>query len=188
MHKFGVLILILLCSPILAGIYGILHDQLSYSISPEYFTKFKFIQFQIASALPYRLGVIGIGWYATWWTGIFIGLGLGLTGLIHKDSKTMLKVVIKSLLITLLITVIFGLIGLAYGKFYLSNISVNWWFPENLIDKKSFIIVGSMHNFSYLGGCIGLILGVIYQIRNKKLTKENDIFKFDKNKVVNDLK
>jgi hypothetical protein len=30
-----------------AGIYGALHNQISYSVAPEYFTQFKFIKFQI---------------------------------------------------------------------------------------------------------------------------------------------
>ncbi|WP_271785384.1 hypothetical protein [Aquimarina algiphila] len=45
--KIGILILTLITLPLIAGVYGILHDQISFSISPEYFTKFKFPQFQI---------------------------------------------------------------------------------------------------------------------------------------------
>ena len=26
-----------------AGVFGIVHDQISYSVSPEYYTKFKFV-------------------------------------------------------------------------------------------------------------------------------------------------
>ena len=33
---------------VLAGCYGALHDQISYTISPEYFTKVKFEQFRYA--------------------------------------------------------------------------------------------------------------------------------------------
>lgn len=31
-----------------AGLYGVLHDQVTYTISPEYFTKLKFEQFAYA--------------------------------------------------------------------------------------------------------------------------------------------
>ena len=31
---------------VLAGVYGIFHDQVTYAISPEYFTKLKFDQFR----------------------------------------------------------------------------------------------------------------------------------------------
>ena len=41
-QKLAVLILILIIAPIMAAVYGAIHDQLSFTISPEYFTKFKF--------------------------------------------------------------------------------------------------------------------------------------------------
>jgi hypothetical protein len=73
----------------------------------------------------------------------------------------------KAFLITIAVTFLTGFIGLLYGKVYLSDGSVNWWLPENLVDKASFISVGSMHNFSYLGGFIGLIVGIIYIVKQK---------------------
>ena len=179
MKKFGVLLLTILLTPLLAGLYGILHDQLTYTISHEYYTKFKFIQFGLwdregeAIFSNPRLAVAKVGFLATWWTGIFIGLGHGLTGLIHPDSKTMIKVISKATFITLLIALLTGLFGLAYGKIHLAQTGVNWWLPENLLDKENFISVGSMHNFSYLGGLLGLILGIIYQIRQKRKTTSN---------------
>jgi len=170
LKKFGILVLTIIITPVIAGIYGILHDQLSYTISQEYFTKFKFIQFHIALALPYRIGTTIVGWSATWWTGIIIGLGLGLTGLIHKDHQTMLKEVSRAILVTLAVTFLTGLVGLAYGFFYLAKTGVDWYLPVNLVDKENFIAVGSMHNFSYLGGLIGLVAGVIYQVGQKRKT------------------
>jgi len=177
MKRYQVLLLTIILTPILAGIYGVLHDEFTYTISNEYFTKFKFYQFELADGgkeaiLPNpRLAVAVVGFMATWWTGIFIGFGHALTGLIQKDAKTMLRVIIHATLITILTAIIVGLIGLVYGRFYLSNVGVNWWLPDNLVDKKSFIMVGSMHNFSYLGGVIGLIIGIIYQIIISKKVK-----------------
>ncbi|HTD97959.1 MAG TPA: hypothetical protein VK668_01680 [Mucilaginibacter sp.] len=170
MKKFLILLLILLTTPLIAGLYGIIHDQFTYTISHEYFTKFKFYQFGLVDTdkeaiLPNpRIAVAAVGFMATWWTGIIIGIGHGLTGLIQRNASAMLNVVVKATLITLIITALSGLIGLCYGKFYLAYTDVNWWFPDNLIDKKAFIAVGSMHNFSYLGGLVGLIAGMGYQI------------------------
>ena len=79
MRKFGVFTSTIFISTILAGLYGIIHDQVTYSMSTEYFTKFKFIQFGIGQAVPYRLGVSLVGLFATWWTGLIIGFGLGIT-------------------------------------------------------------------------------------------------------------
>jgi hypothetical protein len=172
MKKLVLLILIVILCPVLAGVYGILHDQFTYTISAEYYTKFKFYQFGLAEDVKGgeaifqspRLAVAAVGFMATWWTGILIGLGIGTTGLFQADAKTMFKSSIKAVVIAMALAAITGLIGLAYGGFYLANTKVDWWLPDNLIDKKSFIMVGSMHNFSYIGAVIGLLGGIVYQI------------------------
>ena len=47
---------------VLAGLYGILHDEITYTISPEYFTRLKFYQFDYADfGLPPRVLVAEIG-------------------------------------------------------------------------------------------------------------------------------
>lgn len=58
---------------LLAGVYGVIHDQITYSISHDYFTQFKFAQFHYADfGWPPRVFVAEIGFLATWWVG-FIG-------------------------------------------------------------------------------------------------------------------
>ncbi len=161
-------------APLIGGLYGIIHDQITYTISPEYYTKFKFYQFGLidfeteAIFSNPRFEVSIVGFMATWWFGLLIGFILGLVGLIYKDHKQMFQVTIKALLITVIVAFLTGLIGLVYGKFYLYDTGVNWWLPDNLIDTENFIAVGSMHNFSYLGGLFGLIVGIIYSVKQKK--------------------
>jgi hypothetical protein len=174
LKKFLTLLLIIGLAPIIGGLYGILHDQLTYTISPEYYTKFKFYQFGLVdmgneAIFPNpRFEVSIVGFMATWWMGLPIGLILGLVGLVHNNNKQMFKVTMKAILITMIVAFITGLIGLAFGKLYLAEKGVDWWLPENLIDTKNFISVGSMHNFSYLGGLFGLIAGIIYSVKRKK--------------------
>jgi len=168
--KIGILILTIILTPILAGIYGLIHDQISYSISPEYFTKFKFEQFGFVEYglddKRITVGIIGV--WATWWTGLIIGIVNGFTGLIQPNYKKMTKSILKATFLTFITTIIFGIIGLIFGKIFSSYTNVDWDFPSDLIDKKSFITVGIMHNFSYVGGFVGMIIGMIYQIRLKK--------------------
>jgi hypothetical protein len=174
MKKFLTLGLIVALAPLIGGVYGVLHDQLTYSISPEYYTKFKFYQFGLmdigneAIFPDPRIEVSTVGFLATWWMGLPIGLILGLVGLVHKNDKQMFRATIKALMVTIIVAFATGLIGLAYGKLHLAYTGVNWWLPDNLIDKKNFIAVGSMHNFSYLGGLIGLIAGIVYSLRQKQ--------------------
>ena len=115
-----------------------------------------------------RLEVSAVGFLATWWMGIPIGIILGLVGLVHRDNKQMFRVTMKAIVVTIIIAFVTGLVGLAYGKLQLANTGVDWYLPDNLIDTKKFIAVGSMHNFSYLGGLTGLIGGIIYSVRQRK--------------------
>ena len=167
-NKVLIFIIILLITPIICGIYGVLHDQFTYTISPEYFTKFKFIQFQTAEAIPNRLAVSIVGFKATWWVGIPLGIVLALIGLIHADWREMLNVYLKSLVRIIPVVFLVGLIGLFWGWGFHKESDLHWFFPENLVDTKNFMMVGSMHNFSYIGGAIGLFVGVTYQFLAKK--------------------
>lgn len=179
MNKLLTLIILVAISCLLAGFYGILHDQLTYTISPEYYTKFKFYQFGLMdrgseAIFPNpRIEVSAVGLLATWWMGIPIGIVLGLVGLIHKDWRTMFKMTFRAFLVTIAIAFVTGLIGLAYGHIYLAGKPrtefVNWYIPDNLVESESFIQVGSMHNFSYLGGLTGLIGGLVYTIVQRRL-------------------
>lgn len=168
--KIGLLILIIIISIILAWIYGFIHNQVSYSISTEYFTKFKFEQFGF---VEYGLdtprmtaGLIGI--WATWWFGLLIGLINGIVGLFQPTSKIMWKSAFGATIRALLIAIGFGVVGILVGKFIISNLNTNWNLPADLTDRKSFLTAGTMHNFSYLGGIIGLIYGIICQLKIKK--------------------
>lgn len=177
MNKVLTLFLLVVIACLLGGVYGAVHDQISYSISPEYYTKFKFYQFGLMdmgneAIFPTpRLQVAVVGFMATWWMGIPIGIILGLVGLVHSDWRWMLRITLKAFLITVAIAFATGLIGLAYGYVFLSNKPreefSNWFLPDNLIDFKSFVSVGSMHNFSYLGGLTGLLAGIAYSLMRK---------------------
>lgn len=168
--KIGILILIIIISTILASIYGFFHNQISYLISSEYFTKFKFQQFHfyfMGENQP-KLTASLIGVLSTWWFGFIIGLINGIIGILQRDFKIMWKTAFRAIIRVLGITIGIGFVGFLVGKFIIPNLNVNWNLPAELIDRKSFLTAGTMHNFSYLGGVIGLIYGIIYQLKIKK--------------------
>lgn len=173
MRKFGVFTSFIFIVILIAGIYGIVHDQITYSISPEYFTKFKYRQFGFEPEWfgGHRQTVAAIGFLATWWMGMFIGITLGLLSLSFPDHKTMAAILSKSIGIVFVVTVLTAIIGFMYGRFYLTKTGVDWWLPDDLIDRSAFITVGSIHNFSYLGGVIGLLAGIGYMLFRKLRTK-----------------
>lgn len=168
--KFLIFIATIVIAICFAGLFGILHDQITYSICNEYYTRFKFHQFGLTpltseAILPNpRMAVAKVGFLATWWVGKYIGIIFGLTGLLFSDYKQMLKAVLKALGWTFCITILSSVIGFVCGNFFTNINTVSWWFPENLIHKKDFVTVGTIHNFSYLGGAVGLLFGVVFLI------------------------
>jgi hypothetical protein len=185
MKKFGALLLIIFLSCIIGGVYGILHDFLTYNISNEYYTRFKFIQFGVAfhydNGEMYReyplLPIAIVGWMATWWMGLIIGAILGLVALKLPHWKLMLTTVLKAVCLTIAVAFVTGLTGLAYGWLFLIDKfdvlkAAGWHLPEGLEQPGRFIMVGSMHNFSYIGGALGLIAGILYILRKKITTFE----------------
>lgn len=173
MKKSIAFLLIIFIAPIIGGFYGILHDQFTYSVSPEYYTKFKFYQFGLMkegkeAIFPNpRIQISIVGWRATWWMGVPIGIILGLAALYQKNGKHMLAITAKAFAVTLIIAFACGLYGLFYGKYSLAKTGVNWWLPDNLVDQENFIAVGAMHNFSYEGGVLGLLVAVLFSIWKK---------------------
>jgi hypothetical protein len=63
MGKFGLFWLLLSAGCVLAGLYGAVHNQISYTVSPDYFWTFKFDQFGIPEALRGPLGASLVGWH-----------------------------------------------------------------------------------------------------------------------------
>lgn len=164
MRKMGVFSTTIFLSIIIGGIYGMLHDQVTATISPEYFTKFKFPQFNIATIYSFRKGVAIVGFFATWWVGAIIGIVLALVALIFPDHKFMKAAVAKALVLVFATTILAGILGYIYGTTILNKATTNWWIPDEVMDKSSFITVGAIHNAGYIGSLLGLILAVVLML------------------------
>ena len=152
--------LILVALPI-AGAFGALHDQVSYTVSNEYFTKFKFIQFGlVGSAMPARVCAAIIGFRASWWMGIPIGLLVAPVALIHGSASATWRVGLRSYFVLVGFTGVFALAGLGYGFFRTATIDLSdypmWFVPLDVIELRRFLCTGYMHNAAYLGGAIGI--------------------------------
>jgi hypothetical protein len=161
LKKFGVFILIVVLAIVVAGLYGMAHNQISYTVAPEYFTKFKFQQFGFTETpLPERVRASMVGFLASWWMGIPIGLLVGAAGFIQPGWRRMLRVSLWSVLIAVAFTLLFGLAGLLYGYFQTSHIDVAeygyWFIPHDVTNLRRFLCAGYMHNSSYLGGVVAI--------------------------------
>lgn len=163
MSKLLLAPIFLLFACLLAGLYGGLHNQISYSVSPEYFHDFKFRQFAIDTQHQNRIGAVIVGWRASWWMGLFLGVPLGFLALFIRDPAKSLSEFIKTALIVLAITFATGFIALIVSFFTVYEDQLPAWTDRfNLIKPVRFARAGTMHNFSYLGGMIGFLVGLIY--------------------------
>lgn len=155
----------------IAGIYGIIHDQITYSISEEYFTRLKFIQFAYADlGYPPRVWVGTIGFLASWWVGFFAGWFLARICYSEKRDRLQWNLILRGIMIMLACTAISGLIGcmLVILDHYDHE---SWSIAANMLgvhNIKAFTTVAFIHNGGYLGGLIGFIIAVIVCKRRMK--------------------
>ena len=155
---------------VIAGLYGIVHDQVTYSIGPEYFTHFKFDQFAWAnSRLGDRVFVSCIGFLATWWVGLIATWILVRRLVVDQPRRVACRNVFEGFLTIFLTAVVFGVGGFLYGNMIDLNHFTSWTaMCESLgvVDTKSFIVVACIHSAGYLGGIVGL--GLTFFIVKRK--------------------
>jgi len=158
---------------LLSGTYGAVHDQLSYTLSPEYFTKFKFFQFYYADfGLPNRVFASIIGFTATWWVGMIAAWFLGKTRFDSDDLSTAKSDMLQGFLTvfcTGFMVAVFGvLIGYIRAFHFPLNEFLGWEKMLSGRELQNFTVVGYLHNSGYLGGLLGLIIAVINIKRKMK--------------------
>lgn len=150
-----------LYSVIAAAIFGAVHDQVSYSVSPEYFTLLKFQQFHLVDLdLPLRLKAALVGVLATWWMGLPLGLGLAFAA-IRWHGEAAITAYWRVLPWLMLVALAGAGIGLAAGYWQTQDLTqfAHKRLPVGLQDVRSYLTVGLMHKASYLSGGVALAVG-----------------------------
>lgn len=165
--RLPAMLAITLLGAALAGIYGALHDQISYSISPEYFTKMKFQQFRYANfGWPQRVYASEVGFLASWWVGAIGGWLLARLGLDGFPPAVRHRYVAKAFAIVFGTAVIIGGAGLLLGTIVTHHSDLRGWkeFKDafDLQDFPGFVIVAYLHAASYLGALVGVIAAGVY--------------------------
>ncbi len=133
-----------------------IHDQITYTISPEYFTRMKFDQFRSADfGFPTRVLVAEIGFLATWWVGL-VGTWFMARLVVGKFDQPE-KELLKALLFISGVTVTFSVIGYFAGPGLLGNRS-GWeeaLRQMEVTDTNAFHRVAAIHLGSYTGALLG---------------------------------
>ena len=150
---------------LLAGLYGVLHDQITYSISHEYFTRLKFSQFHYAEfGLPPRVFVAEIGFLATWWVGFIAAWFIARITVPAFPPPRRFLHTIQGVLIILACALASSGAGYILGLLHGSDYSAWEAFASRLgvVDLPGFVRVAYIHNAGYLGGLVGLIVAIVY--------------------------
>jgi hypothetical protein len=150
---------------VIAGLYGVVHDQFTYSISQEYFTNLKFAQFHYADfGFPRRVYVAEIGFLATWWVGFFAGWFIARLAIPRFEPQRVRKLCSTGFTILFVVAAIGTAFGYVFGLVHKPDLT-SWesiGLQLHVADLRSFIRVAYIHNGSYAGGFIGLIAALIY--------------------------
>jgi hypothetical protein len=147
---------------LIAGAYGILHDQVTYTISEEYFTKFKAVQFHWADfGGPRRVYVAEVGFLATWWVGLVAGWFLARITVPCLSRQAAIRRCGQGFAVVFVLALLGGLIGAWLGWKRMHDADLGAWkeFVQayDVKDLGHFVWVGFIHNSGYAGGLAGLI-------------------------------
>jgi len=145
----------LLALVFLAALYGALHDQLSYGLGPDYFDCLKFSQFGLLdSDLAARWRVARVGLQA----GAAAGLPLGLALLwLARGRPVGDRYLWRGSAAVLLGALGCAVLGLGLGWLALELGSV-LRVPDCVQDRRGFLLAAWMHDGSYLGALLALLV------------------------------
>ena len=139
-----------------AVVYGMLHDQVTVQICPEYFTVGHRPVFGEQS--PVMLAMLW-GLRASFWAGLILGTGLALSATVGATAQYTAVLLLRPVLLLLLSMACCALIAGMAG-FYLANVHAvgldHYWSSRIAIDKQPrYLACGFAHNASYLVGFFG---------------------------------
>jgi len=177
MSRIPTLMLWIALAVLAAVAYGIVNDQITATISPDYFSVFKRAQFAPVlehtgmTDSPTRVQALVVGAMSTWWYGLFLGIVLGISGMVGRgtplSTRRYLVALARVLAMTLGVSVVCGTVA------YLAEPSIkpgptHWPFLAGIRDVRGAFAVGWWHNGAYVGALVATViesLRVQYQRR-----------------------
>lgn len=169
MH-FALILFFILIAPGIAGCFGAVYDMIVYSLAPEFFTDYRFQQFEITGKLNPIIGAAIIGFSNSWYIGIPIGIILSALSYIHRSIQKTFRYMVISYLIVIATAVLFATIGLLLMNNQLNDVV---YIGTDRTVKQTVEIIVNMNNFAQAGAFIGTALACAWQLyRNIKRKKE----------------
>ncbi|MEM9580252.1 MAG: hypothetical protein AAF891_06155 [Pseudomonadota bacterium] len=165
-----VFILLCLLAMVAAGLFGALHNQISFSVGSSYFYDVKFPQFGIHPELPARIGAAQVGWMASWWMGLAMGHPAFVIGLMRSpNGPAFLDHGLRAMGVAIAATTLGAFLGLSYGAIGNINSLVGLLpNPDAFANPEGFVRAALMHEGSYIGGAFGGMLAAIVMWRRTR--------------------
>ena len=183
--RFGTAIAWIMLAALLSVLYGIINDQITVTLSPEYFSVFKRAQFDSAleaaglSQSPPRIQAVLVGSLATWWFGCLLGAVLSAAGITGRrrplPTRVFLRAVMGIMLFTLCLSILFGVVSYALEPDIRPD-AEGWPFLEGIRAVCAAFAVGWWHDGAYLGGGSGTLLAAFWiQRRRTHLARTSNL-------------
>ncbi|AHM04059.1 conserved hypothetical protein-signal peptide and transmembrane prediction [Roseibacterium elongatum DSM 19469] len=158
--KFPIFALLIALAALAAALFGALHNQISYSVGPSYFTDFKFTQFGTDPQMAPRLAAALVGAQASWWVGALVALPAFLFGLVAVPRNvSYFAAGIGAIGLVVVLATFAAIAGMLGGII----VTATGWLegavslPEG-VDRAEFLRAGFMHDASTIGAGLGAIL------------------------------
>lgn len=147
---------------VLSVCYGVINDQLTVTLSPEYFSVFKRRQFAFLletfslDAAPTRVQAAAVGAAATWWFGGLLGFTLGAFALSRCSTLDFLRLVLRVLAAAAIFSVAAGFAAFLLWPLVRPT-PADWPFLSGIADARKAWAVGWWHNGAYSGAVFGTL-------------------------------
>lgn len=168
----------LLACVLIALAYGAIHDQITTTISWEYFAYGKGVAEHLPPNEPpnspaFRWEAAKIGMKATWTAGLIVGVALMLANNPRRDGRA--RLTYRCLLaflplvigLAILTSICLGIAGY-FGAFVPMHEDFRVMLERNEMHPRRFMAVYGVHLGGYIGGTTGMIVAVLLVRRARR--------------------
>ncbi len=161
-----------------AALYGVVNDQITLTLSPEYFTVFKRSEFYpLLQALgledaPVRIEALVVGTAATWWFGGILGIVLTIAAYAGRSQRLSTRgywgAIGVVMCMTAVVSVTSGLIAYLVEPWVNPSVT-EWPFLDGIQAIRPAFAVGGWHDGAYVGALAGTVWACL-RVRRQRLT------------------
>ena len=161
--------LIIIFSVIIASLFGAIHNQISYSVSSEFFTNFLFGNFGTNewNIKNERLEATIVGIIGSYWVGLILGI-IYLIIFLFLRTENNFKNIMNAILINICFAFLGSMIAYLIAKFFISYENSGVFIDFGTQNPQNYLEAAFMNTGSYIGGIVGIIPGILYLLKKNQ--------------------